>query len=84
MEKKEYLYKMVALTWERTMAIQYSKGGVKGHITSRYPYNAPFYRIIIESIVISGIKRRMEANLTRNSCSITLVWENCRSNIRME
>ena len=66
------------------MAIQYGKGGVKDHITSRCPLNALFCRVVLESkdIYISGEERRNEAHHARYSCTITLVRENSRSGIR--
>ena len=63
------------------MALQYSKGGVKGHITSRCPLNALFCRVVIESKGISGEERRKEAHHARYSSTITLVLENSRSGI---
>ena len=66
------------------MAKQYGKGGVKHHITSRYPHNALFCSAVLESKDISGIERRKKAHLSRYNCSVILLWENIRTGIRKE
>ena len=58
------------------MAIQYGKGGVKGHITSRCPHKALFCRVVLESkgIYIYLVRRGGRKHILLDTAEL-LPWQ---------